>query len=69
MPASVSPDATVVVENKDGENHTVTADQADAFDVKVDGGARVSFTAPTNPGSYPLHCIYHANMHATLVVR
>jgi plastocyanin len=69
LPASVSPGATVMVQNKDGENHTVTADSAGAFDVKVDAGASVSFTAPTKPGSYPLHCIYHSNMHGTLVVK
>jgi plastocyanin len=69
LPASVSPGATVMVQNKDRENHTVTADSADAFDVKVDADASVSFTAPTKPGSYPLHCIYHSNMHGTLVVK
>ncbi|MDQ1741136.1 MAG: hypothetical protein QOE53_2788 [Pseudonocardiales bacterium] len=69
LPASVGPGATVMVQNKDGENHTVTADGADAFDVKVDAGASASFTAPTKPGSYPLHCIYHSNMHGTLVVK
>lgn len=69
MPVSVSPGAMVTVENKDGEKHTVTADSAEAFDVEVDGDGSTSFTAPTVPGSYPFHCIFHSNMTGVLVVR
>ncbi|MEO7262934.1 MAG: cupredoxin domain-containing protein [Jatrophihabitantaceae bacterium] len=59
----------ITVQNKDGEKHTVTADSADAFDVEVDGDGSASFKAPTAPGSYPLHCIFHSNMHGVLVVK
>jgi plastocyanin len=69
VPDSVSPGATVSVMNMDGEAHTVTADQGGAFDVQVTGDATGSFTAPTEPGSYPFHCTYHSNMHGVLVVR
>ena len=67
-PASVSPGATVQVRNEDGVAHTVTADSGNAFDDKATPGKTTSFTAPTQPGSYPFHCDYHGNMHGTLVV-
>jgi len=55
--------------NMDGEAHTVTADEWNAFDVQVAGDATGSFTAPMEPGSYPFHCSYHSNMHGVLVVQ
>ena len=69
VPVSVAPGATVSVMNMDGENHTVTADTANAFDVKANAGSTVTFTAPNAPGSYPFHCTYHSNMHGVLVVK
>lgn len=69
VPASVSPGAKITVQNKDGDNHTVTADSGGGFDVKADGGASTVFTAPMTPGSYPFHCVYHSNMHGVLVVK
>ena len=69
VPISVSPGAMITVQNRDGEKHTVTADSADAFDVEVDGDGSTSFTAPTTPGSYPFHCIFHSNMTGVLVVK
>ena len=69
VPASVAPGATVSVMNMDGENHTVTADKGSAFDVKATAGSTVTFVAPTKPGTYPFHCTYHSNMHATLIVK
>jgi plastocyanin len=55
--------------NMDGENHTVTADSGNAFDVKATAGTTVTFTAPSKPGTYPFHCTYHSNMHGVLVVK
>jgi plastocyanin len=55
--------------NEDSEAHTLTADGAGGFDVKIDPGASATFTAPAKPGSYPYHCTYHSNMHGTLAVR
>ena len=69
VPDSVAPGATVSVMNMDGEAHTVTADEGDAFDAQVTGGATGSFTAPLEPGTYPFHCTYHSNMQGVLVVR
>lgn len=68
MPASVGPGATITVVNKDSEAHTVTSDAGGAFDDAAPAGSTTTFTAPTTPGRYPLHCKYHSNMHAVLVV-
>lgn len=67
-PASVAPGAEVTVMNMDTEAHTVTADGAGGFDVKVDPGKSATFTAPTAAGDYKFHCTYHANMHGSLKV-
>jgi plastocyanin len=67
-PPSVSPGATVTVDNQDGTAHTVTSDTGDAFDDAAPPGAS-SFVAPTKPGSYPFHCNIHPEMHGTLVVK
>ena len=67
-PASVAPGATVTVDNQDGTEHTVTADDGKAFDDDAAAGTS-SFTAPTKPGSYPFHCTIHPSMHGTLVVK
>jgi plastocyanin len=68
-PPSVAPGTRVTVTNEDSEAHTLTADGAGGFDVKIDPGASATFTAPMKPGSYPYHCTYHSNMHGTLAVR
>lgn len=66
-PSSVSPGARVTVHNMDGTAHTVTADSGSAFDDQAAPG-NSSFTAPTQPGSYPFHCTIHPEMHGVLVV-
>ena len=67
-PDSVSPGATITVDNKDGTDHTVTSDTGNAFDDAASPGTS-TFTAPTKPGSYPFHCTIHPSMHGTLVVK
>jgi len=67
-PDSVSPGATITVDNRDGTDHTVTSDTGNAFDDAAAPGTS-SFTAPTKPGSYPFHCTIHPSMHGTLVVK
>jgi plastocyanin len=67
-PDSVSPGATITVDNKDGTAHTVTSDDGDAFDDAASAG-KTTFTAPTKPGTYPFHCNIHPEMHGTLVVQ
>lgn len=69
-PVTVAPGAVVMVINMDSAAHTVTVDQGSAFDVNVAGsGGTATFTAPSAPGTYPYHCIYHPNMHGTLTVK
>jgi plastocyanin len=67
-PASVSPGATITVDNRDGTAHTVTSDTGGAFDDAAPPGSS-RFLAPTKPGSYPFHCNIHPEMHGALVVR
>lgn len=69
-PVTVSPGAAVTVTNQDTAEHTVTADQGQAFDAEVKGGGgTATFTAPSQPGTYAFHCTYHPNMHGTLTVK
>lgn len=67
-PITVPPAAQISVANNDSAEHSVTSDTAGAFDVDIAGNADGSFTAPTEPGSYPFHCTYHPSMHGTLIV-
>lgn len=67
-PTSVPAGATISVKNNDPAEHSVTADSGDAFNVEVESGQSVTFTAPAKAGSYPYHCSYHPAMHGTLVV-
>ena len=65
---TVSPGATVSVSNEDIEAHTITADTGKSFDAIIKVGTD-TFTAPTEPGTYPYHCIFHGNMKGTLTVK
>lgn len=68
-PATARPGGSVVVQNRDGVAHTVTADrgQFDSGAVNPQGAATI--TAPTAPGSYRFTCVIHPQMSGTLVVR
>jgi plastocyanin len=68
-PESVPAGATIAVKNSDQVEHSVTADTGNTFNIEVDGGETKTFTAPSQPGSYPYHCSYHPMMHGTLVVK
>jgi len=68
-PPPVPAGATIAVRNADPAEHSVTADTDKAFNIDVDAGETVMFTAPAKPGSYPYHCAYHPMMHGVLVVR
>ncbi|MCV7017587.1 secreted metal-binding protein [Mycolicibacterium aichiense] len=69
VPPSVKPGQQLTIVNNDSENHTVTADANNEFDVRISGGGgRETLTAPTTPGTYPFHCKYHANMQGVLTV-
>ena len=49
--------------------HSVTSDTEGAFDVHVDGKEKKTLVAPTQPGEYPFHCVYHPSMKGTLIVK
>lgn len=65
---TVSPGAEITVTNEDIEAHTITADTGSAFDTVAKVGT-TTFTAPTEPGTYTYHCIFHGNMKGTLTVK
>lgn len=68
-PDSVAPGAEVMVNNDDTTSHTVTAEGDGGFDVTIAGGETATFTAPSQPGSYPYVCNFHGDMTGTLVVK
>jgi plastocyanin len=61
--------ATVTAKNNDDVQHTVTSDDNTSFDVTVDPGKTVTFTAPSKAGNYKFHCRIHSQMHGTLTVQ
>lgn len=65
---TAAPGATVSVIDGDGEPHTVTADDGSFDTGSFDGSAPGTFVAPTEPGTYPIHCTIHPSMHGTLTV-
>jgi plastocyanin len=56
----------LTVTNDTGAAHTVTADD-DSFNEEVEAGASIELVV-SEPGSYPYHCNFHANMTGVLVV-
>jgi plastocyanin len=68
VPASVAPGATLTVINDDSVAHTFTLKSANV-DKNVDGGAKVTVTAPKSAGTYAITCDFHPNMHGNLVVK
>ena len=54
------------VQNKDGTEHTFTANNG-AFDVDVPAGKTVTVKA-LQAGTYPFHCKIHTSMTGTLTV-
>jgi plastocyanin len=70
-PASltVSPGAKVTVKNEDSTAHTVTSSMKSFNTGNVAGGATMTLTAPTKPGSYSYICDIHQYMQGTLVVK
>lgn len=68
VPATVSPGATVVVDNVDVETHTLTAKGDGGFAVTVPVDGQGTFVAPTAPGDYPFNCLLHGGMEGVLTV-
>jgi len=60
---------TVYFINNDIAIHTATSDTAGIFDtgnIQPSGTAQITLTTP---GTYTYHCIYHAWMQATIIVK
>ena len=67
-PITVAPGAQLQIVNRDGTTHTFTAANG-AFDTgDIAGGATVTITAPTKPGTYAYHCNIHQYMQGVLKV-
>jgi plastocyanin len=66
VPSSVKAGSALTVINDDNQAHTVTLQGGSK--VTVPGGSTAQLKAPSKPGSYPVTCDFHGNMHATLVV-
>jgi plastocyanin len=64
----VAPGATVMVVNNDSAPHTATAKDGSFDTDTIPAEATGSFTAPTEPGSYPFFCAIHPRMTGTLIV-
>jgi plastocyanin len=66
-PLTVNPGEPVKVVNKQAVAETVTS--GTAFDVKVAAGGTATFTAPSEPGTYPLTSKTEPKLHGTLTVQ
>lgn len=65
---SVPAGATVMVDNRDGANHTLTATDRSFDTGNIPGRSMGTFTAPSKPGTYPYLCTIHPFMTGTLTV-
>jgi plastocyanin len=65
--ATAKAGSTMTASNNDTTKHTVTADDG-SFDVTVDPGKSVTFTAPSTPAAVKFHCKIHSTMHGVLTV-
>ena len=68
VPKHVRAGSKVKVVNKDVSAHTVSADDG-SFSVRIKGAGTAYLTAPSKPGSYSFHCVYHGSMQGVLVVK
>jgi hypothetical protein len=67
VPLTVNPGEPIKVVNKEIVAETITS--GTAFDVKIPAGGTVTFTAPSEPGTYPLTSKTEAKLHGALNVQ
>lgn len=65
---TVSPGATVTVQNGDDSPHTVTAEDGSFDTGNIDARGSSSFVAPSDPGTYAITCNVHPQMSGTITV-
>jgi plastocyanin len=66
---TVAPGALIRAVDGDDEPHTVTFDDGTFTTATFDKTHPVTFAAPSEPGTYAIHCKVHPSMHGTIVVR
>jgi plastocyanin len=66
---TVSPGATVAVDNIDGVEHTVSAADGSFDSGVLAGGGAVGLLAPTTPAIYSFFCAIHPSMTGQLTVQ
>ena len=65
----IKPGETVIWTNKDDNNHTVTPDDAKAFDSSDNLGTGDTFSHTFDkPGKFGYHCKYHPRMKGLITV-
>ncbi len=67
QPLTVNPGEPIKIVNQETKAETVTS--GTAFDVKVPAGGTATFTAPSEPGTYPLSSKTEPALHGTLKVQ
>jgi plastocyanin len=65
---TVAPGSKVTVRNADAVMHTLTAADGSFDTMTIQPGKSATFKAPKKKGAYPVICIFHKSMHATLTV-
>ena len=65
---TVGPGATITVRNEDQVIHTLTADSRAFNTGDVSNGVSVTFTAPTQPGTYPFRDLLRPFMTGVMTV-
>jgi plastocyanin len=65
---TVKPGSKVNVTNTDQTTHTFSAVNGSFDSGDLNGGASLSVTAPTKPGTYAYRCNIHQYMHGVLTV-
>ncbi len=66
MPTGLKAGDTITFINDDTVGHTVTA-RDHSFDIHVNPGRSAQLTLP-KAGTFPVYCIYHSTMRASLIV-
>lgn len=68
-PVTVTPGATLTIDNLDGVEHTVTATDGSFDSGVIATNGVVGLVAPTAPGVYSFLCAIHPSMRGQLTVQ